>query len=659
MTYRAVRPLLAVLCLASTAATAADLIPVSDFARRMPLTGPSLSPDGQYVSMAYHDPDGKNHGLAIYRIGDMSKPMTLIKMPPYEMPAQMTWASSTRLVVARGKVDGSIGAASYTGELMAIDVDGKNADYLYGFESYGKRAGTRALDRGWGTIEGTPVQSNGHFYMRATDWSNQEHSTLYDVDAKTSTRKLMADIGLRGMSFMIAPDGTPRFAFGTDESYKWVVFHRDGSGWSKLTNSEDRQSFTPIATVAGSTNRIYARFSPGGKGGEFVEQDEDGGNQRMIRKDDFSEVVSSGLWTSAPLRPFGTITTTGIPSAVYIDPQAPIAKLHMALSQKFPGSFVSFLDFSEDGGELMFEVSSDREPGRYMLINTKTYKVSKLFDAQPWIDPSKMAERRPLRFKASDGLELEAILTFPKGKSETSLPMVLMPHGGPHGISDDWFFDEDAQFLANRGYLVLQVNYRGSGGRGSAFEQAGHLKWGTRMQEDMIDGVKWAIAQNYADPKRVCVYGASFGGYSAMMTTIRAPGVFKCAVGYDGIYDLDMMYNKGDIKDSKFGRSYLTSVIGKDQADLAANSPTHLADKIDVPVFLVHGEDDERAPFAQFKAMRAALDAAHKPYETLTKPDERHGFVKPENVEEFYTRLQAFLDKHIGDGQAATASAAP
>jgi dipeptidyl aminopeptidase/acylaminoacyl peptidase len=659
MTYRAVRPLLAVLCLASTAATAADLIPVSDFARRMPLTGPSLSPDGQYVSMAYHDPDGKNHGLAIYRIGDMSKPMTLIKMPPYEMPAQMTWASSTRLVVARGKVDGSIGAASYTGELMAIDVDGKNADYLYGFESYGKRAGTRALDRGWGTIEGTPVQSNGHFYMRATDWSNQEHSTLYDVDAKTSTRKLMADIGLRGMSFMIAPDGTPRFAFGTDESYKWVVFHRDGSGWSKLTNSEDRQSFTPIATVAGSTNRIYARFSPGGKGGEFVEQDEDGGNQRMIRKDDFSEVVSSGLWTSAPLRPFGTITTTGIPSAVYIDPQAPIAKLHMALSQKFPGSFVSFLDFSEDGGELMFEVSSDREPGRYMLINTKTYKVSKLFDAQPWIDPSKMAERRPLRFKASDGLELEAILTFPKGKSETSLPMVLMPHGGPHGISDDWFFDEDAQFLANRGYLVLQVNYRGSGGRGSAFEQAGHLKWGTRMQEDMIDGVKWAIAQNYADPKRVCVYGASFGGYSAMMTTIRAPGVFKCAVGYDGIYDLDMMYNKGDIKDSKFGRSYLTSVIGKDQADLAANSPTHLADKIDVPVFLVHGEDDERAPFAQFKAMRAALDAAHKPYETLTKPDERHGFVKPENVEEFYTRLQAFLDKHIGDGQAATAAAAP
>jgi dienelactone hydrolase len=657
MNHRFVRPVLAALCLVSTTAIAADLIPVGDFARRMPLTDPSLSPDGQYVSMAYHDPDGKTHGLAIYRVSDMARPVTLIKMPPYELPAQMVWASSTRLVVARGKVDGSIGRATYTGELMAIDVDGKNPDYLYGFEGYGKRAATRALDRGWGTIEGTPVQSNGHFYMRATEWDNQTKSTLYDVDAKTSARRLMADIAQYGMNFMIDPKGDARFAYGTDDNFKWVVFHRDGSGWTKLPPNEEKQTFEPIAKVAGS-ERIYAKFSPNGRGGQFVEQDEDGGNLRVIRKDDFSEVTSSGLWTPAPLRPFGTVSTTGIPSVTYIDPQAPISKLHMALSQKFPGNFVSFVDFSEDGAQLMFKVAGDREPGRYMLIDTRTYKVSKLFDAMPWMDPGKLAERRPMRFKASDGLELEAILTFPKGKPEANLPMVLLPHGGPHGFSDDWFYDRDAQFLANRGYLVLQVNYRGSGGRGAAFEQAGYLKWGTRVQEDLIDGVKWAVAQNYADPQRVCVFGASFGGYSAMMTTIRAPGMFKCAVGYDGVYDLDMMYNKGDVKDRKSGRSYLTTVIGKDEADLAANSPARLADKIGVPVFLVHGEDDQRAPFAQFKAMRAALDAAHKPYETLTKPDERHGFVKPENVEEFYNRLQAFLDKNIGDAKAA-APAAP
>lgn len=638
------------------AAVAADpLIPVGNFARRMPLTAPSLSPDGRFVSVAFHDPDGKTHGLAIYRVDDMSKAVTLIRMPPFEAPAGMIWASNTRLVVARGKVDGSIGATSYTGELMAIDVDGKNPDYLFGYENAGKRAGTRALDRGWGTIEGRPLEANGHFYMRATLWNDQGHSTLYDVDAQSSARKLLADIGARDMDFMIGPDGAAHFAYGVDDAFHWVVYHRDGNGWSKLPGDAARAHFTPIAKVAGS-ERIYAKFSPNGLGGALVEQNEDGSDAHVLRQDAFSSVSSAGLWTPAPLRPFGTIASTGVPKAEYIDPQAPIAKLHLALSQKFPGNFVSFVDWSQDGSELMFEVAGDREPGRFMLINTKTFKVSKLFDAQPWIDPAQMSERRPLRFKASDGLELEAILTLPKGVAEHRLPMVLLPHGGPHGVSDSWYYDTDAQFLASRGYLVLQINYRGSGGRGQAFEEAGYQQWGKRIQEDLIDGVKWAIAQQFADPDRVCIFGASFGGYSALMAPIRAPGMFKCAVGYDGVYDLDMMYNKGDIQQRKQGQSYLTTVIGRDAADLAANSPTHLADKIDVPVFLIHGEDDQRAPFAQFKAMTAALDAAHKPYEALTKPDERHGFVKPANIEEFYTRLAAFLDKHIGSAKASPAS---
>ncbi|CAM5485220.1 Peptidase S9 prolyl oligopeptidase catalytic domain-containing protein OS=Rhodanobacter lindaniclasticus OX=75310 GN=B1991_04975 PE=4 SV=1 [Rhodanobacter lindaniclasticus] len=138
-----------------------------------------------------------------------------------------------------------------------------------------------------------------------------------------------------------------------------------------------------------------------------------------------------------------------------------------------------------------------------------------------------------------------------------------------------------------------------------------------------------------------------------MMTTIRAPGMFKCAVGYAGVYDLAMMYKKGDIRDSKSGRSYLNTVIGKDDADLAANSPDKLADKISVPVLLIHGEDDKRVPFAQAKAMRAALDATHKPYEWLSKPNEGHGFYSTENNIEFYNRLQGFIAEHIGPGVVA------
>jgi len=261
-----------------------------------------------------------------------------------------------------------------------------------------------------------------------------------------------------------------------------------------------------------------------------------------------------------------------------------------------------------------------------------------------------MAERRPLHFKAGNGTELEAILTFPKGVPETNLPMVLLPHGGPIGVQDDWYYDDQAQFLANRGYLVLQVNFRGSSGRGTDFIKAGYRQWGTGIQQDLIDGVKWAIAEKYADPKRICVFGASFGGYSAMMAVIRAPGMFQCAVGYAGIYDMAMRYTKGDTQESELGRNALRVEMGDDPAELAANSPDKLADQINVPVFLIHGEDDQRAPFAQAKAMRAALDAAHKPYEWMSKPGEGHGFYDEKNNIELYTRLQAFLEKYIGKG---------
>jgi len=659
MMNRLARPLLAALCLAacSTGATAADLIPTADFARHAPITDPLLSPDGQHVSVAYHDPDGKTHGLAIFSITDMSKPITLIRMPPYELPADVMWTSNTRLVVARGKIDGSIGNKTYTGELMAVDIDGKNPDYLYGFEAVGKRTGTRALDRGWGYLDGKPPQSNGHFYMRSVSWENQDRSTLYDVDAKSSARRQMADIGIGYMTFMVDPEGTPRFTYGVNTDHKWVVYRRDtNGGWAKVDMDSEHKRFTPLAQVAGS-KRMYAEYSPNGIGGALVEQDEDGGNVRIIRKDAFSDVSSAGLWTAQPARPFATRAETGLPTVTYVDPQDPTAKLHMAISQKFPGYAVNFNSFSEDGSELMFTVWSDRDPGRVMLINTKTFKVSALYTVAPWIDPTKMAERRPLHFKARNGEELEAILTFPKGKPETNLPMVLMPHGGPFMEQDSWGYDDTAQFLASRGYLVLQVNFHGSSGRGHDFSEEGYKKWGTLLQDDLIDGVKWAINEKFADASRVCVFGGSFGGYSALMAPIREPGMFKCAVGYAGVYDLPMQYDKGDVQENKRGRSYLELTLGTDQAMLIANSPARNADKLNLPILLVHGEDDERAPFAQYKAMKAALDAAHKPYETLTKSGEKHGFVKPENVEEFFNKMAAFLDRNIGDSAGAKTAA--
>lgn len=650
MPHHITRTLLSAACLCLPLATmAVDLIPVEDFARHAQLMMPRLSPDGQHLAVRMDDNDSGMHMLVVFKIGDMSRPVSMLRLPKYELPANIVWVSPTRLVVEKGKQFGSIDKPSLTGEILATDLDGKHQDYLYGYESgSGTRGATRGTDHGWGFYEGAPESANGHFYMATRSWDNSEHSTLYDVDAMKNTRHLIGDIGVADMSFMVGADGKAHYAYGRNSNYEYVVYHQENGGWARLTSAQIGQTFAPVDFTP-DHQRIYASYDAHGGPTALVEQDENGGNRKVLARDDFSS-IGNVEWTALPSQPFATVPATGKPVVSYIDPNLPAAKLHRALSLKFPGSIVHFIDYSEDGGQLLFGVSSDRDPGAYYLIDTHTYKVSKLFAAAPWVDPAKMAERRPLRFKASDGTELEAILTLPKDAGETNLPMVLLPHGGPIGVDDDWYYDNDAQFLASRGYLVLQVNYRGSSGRGVDFQEAAYLKWGTRVQQDLIDGVKWAITENYADPKRVCVYGGSFGGYSAMMTVIRAPGMFKCAVGYAGIYDLGMMYKKGDIRESKSGRSYLTTVIGRDDADLDANSPDKLADRIDVPVLLVHGEDDQRAPFAQAKAMRAALEAAHKPYEWLSKPGEGHGFYDEKNNVEFYNRLQAFLEKNIGKG---------
>jgi dipeptidyl aminopeptidase/acylaminoacyl peptidase len=657
MSIRIMRGVLAACCLAlSMAAAAADRLPVETFARRATIFMPRLSPDGKHIALRMDD--GDEHALVIYAVADMSHPVSVLRLPKFELPVDIQWVSSNRLVVEKGKEFGSIDKPESTGEIIATDVNGKHQDYLFGYQgnTFGSRAGTRQEDIGWGSIDGVPSPANGHFYLGATLYGDEKHSWVYDVDASHNTRHLLANIAIPDFGFVVGQDGQVHFAYGADQDYDYVVYHHDARGWAPYAGLGRGERFTPIA-FAPDHAHVYAYDSRDGSPDDLIEQSEGGSDRRVLVKADFGS-VGDLQWTAPPLQPFAAISETGVPKASYIDPNLPAAKLHMALSLKFPGEFVDFINFSEDGGELLFSVKSDRDPGTYYLIDTQHYKVVKLFAKEPWIDPSRMAERVPMRFTASDGTTLEAILTVPPGAPMNDLPMVLLPHGGPHGISDTWFYEDDssdnsdAQFLASRGYLVLQVNYRGSSGRGYGFVQAGYLKWGTRIQQDLIDGVKWAEAQHYADPRRVCVYGGSFGGYSAMMTVIRAPGLFKCAVGYAGVYDLSMMYRKGSIGASTMGKNYLKMVIGRNDADLAANSPDKLADKIDVPVLLVHGEDDQRVPFAQAKAMRAALEAAHKPYEWLSKPGEGHGFYSEQNNVDLLEHLQAFLAKYIGPGAA-------
>jgi dipeptidyl aminopeptidase/acylaminoacyl peptidase len=284
------------------------------------------------------------------------------------------------------------------------------------------------------------------------------------------------------------------------------------------------------------------------------------------------------------------------------------------------------------------------------LFDTVAKTAKHLFSARKEIDPETSAEVRAIDFKARDGLTLYGYLTLPKGSTGKNLPTIIMPHGGPFGIADDWTFDDDAQLLAKAGYAVLQVNYRGSSHYGRAFYHAGARQWGGKMQDDVTDATKWAIAQGVSDASKVCIFGGSYGAYAALTGVAKEPALYHCAVGYVGVYDLPMMVDN-DKNDSRATATWFHDWVG-DGDMLAANSPTNMAGKIKVPVLLVAGEEDKTAPIGQSKKMESALRKSGVPVETMYVAHEGHGFYDIANRRAYYVKLLDFLSRQIG-GQTA------
>jgi dipeptidyl aminopeptidase/acylaminoacyl peptidase len=269
-------------------------------------------------------------------------------------------------------------------------------------------------------------------------------------------------------------------------------------------------------------------------------------------------------------------------------------------------------------------------------------------DPIPDIDPKKMPKMHAVRYKARGGMELVAYLTVPVHKPMKKLPLIVLPHGGPHGPRDYWGLNREAATFANAGYAVLQINYRGSGGYGKDFEYKWYKHWGLEMQDDLEDGALWAAQAGIADIDRVCIYGASYGGYAALMGVVKTPDRYKCAIGYVGVYDLDIQNRLSDTARSKAGQRYLRDALGTDPQDLAARSSTPNVNRIKAPVFLVEGMMDARVHPRHYWDMRDALKKKGHRFETLEIPRTGHGARDVESHREIYCRMIDFFDRHIG-----------
>jgi len=291
----------------------------------------------------------------------------------------------------------------------------------------------------------------------------------------------------------------------------------------------------------------------------------------------------------------------------------------------------------------------DTQPASYYLYERKDKKLTPLFSAYPALAKYTLAPMKPVTIKSRDGLDLVSYLTLPVGIEAKKLPMVLMVHGGPWA-RDSWGYNAQSQWLANRGYAVLSVNYRGSTGFGKKFLHAGDREWAARMHDDLIDAVNWAVKDGIADPKKVAIYGGSYGGYAALVGATFTPDVFACAIDVVGPSNLVTLLKSIPPYWEPMKKMFAQRVgdLEKEEEFLKSRSPLFKVDKIKIPLLIAQGANDPRVKQAESEQIVDAMKKANKPVEYLLFPDEGHGFARPENRIKFYAAAEAFLAKYLG-----------
>jgi dipeptidyl aminopeptidase/acylaminoacyl peptidase len=293
-------------------------------------------------------------------------------------------------------------------------------------------------------------------------------------------------------------------------------------------------------------------------------------------------------------------------------------------------------------------VSDDKTAARYYLYDNNSKKLTLLADSRPWLDPENLAGMQPIQYKSRDGLTINGYLTLPKGSTGLNLPVIINPHGGPW-VRDQWGYDSEAQFLANRGFAVLQMNYRGSTGYGKEFFQKSFKQWGRAMQDDITDGVKWLIDEGIADPKRIGIYGGSYGGYATLAGITFTPDLYACAVDYVGVSNLFTFMNTIPPYWKPF-LIKLQAMVGdpiKDKELLTASSPVFHVDRIKTPLFVAQGAKDPRVNVEESNQIVNSLRKRGVEVQYMVKAEEGHGFRNEENRFEFYEAMEKFLEQHL------------
>jgi dipeptidyl aminopeptidase/acylaminoacyl peptidase len=632
----------------------AQRVSFADLARHAEYKNVKISPDGEYLA-ATAVIKGKT-ALALIHISD--KKGMVVQPREGDDVIDFWWTSSKRVIYTVGTRFGSFDQPFASGELFGVNADGGNPRLLYGFRKQGTSTGTlfQHVESNNGSAEfvaSIPTDPN-HALVSISSWDAAGHEgglpIAYKMDVRDGAITKIISAPGRDMAFVADHQGHIRFVYGEDVNGNARVFMHplDGDGWQLMPKQSESRSFPWQFTSDDSLAYFKCSVASAGFG--------------VCSWDPKTQAFQS-VWTNAKVEPSGLLFGTGDDQVIGVTFQdgraaaalfngaSPDAKTLVTLMKQFPGESVRIVSGTTDGRLSVVLVEADADPGTYYLFDRDSKKLTSLLTRSPWIHPEQMATKQPIELAARDGLKLEGYISYPPGHENAKhLPMVVFIHGGPYGIRDDWDYDPYVQMMATHGYAVLQVNYRGSGGRGYGFVKAGWGEWGGKMQDDVTDATHWAIDQGIADPRRICIFGGSYGGYAALEGAVKEPDLYKCAIGYVGVYDLSLMYASGDIPQSTSGNNYLIRVLGNDTTVLAAHSPINQLDHLKASVMLVVGGEDRRVPSIQGSNLHTALAKRGIAHVWLDKPDEMHGFYNEANLADLYTRVTQFLGSSIGPG---------
>lgn len=632
-------------------------LPVSTFFKKPSMTSLRFSPDGKRIACLI--PYERRMNLAVIDLEKKTK-VLLTNFKDNDV-GSLRWVGNDRLIFTQD-VDGQEVPA-----VMAVNRDGTNPAKLFGYDSTANSSVVNARFRGLLV----PVEDDPKSMLVLAGLSGSQGPDVGKMNM--STGRISMHVPNPGFVTRWVLDRKGQVRIGVSrKDGRTEILHRPagGSGWETLDNGmsgepDAESEATAVGTWSpigfdGDNRTLFVSSRVGRDRSAVYRYDTEtrklGG---LVVEDEVYDVTDANPdYNPFPLRGLiyddvkgkvvGFAYRRDKPTVVWFDDD--FARMQKQFDASLPDTVNFILAASDDATKQLVLAQSDRDPGVYYLFDRVKKKLEELAVVKPGIDPDQMAAMQPVSFTARDGLLLRGYLTLPKGREPKNLPLIIHPHGGPYGIRDDWVYNAEVQFYANRGFAVLQIDYRGSGGYGAKFERDGYHKFGLEMQDDLSDGVKWAVDSGLADPQRVVISGASYGGYATMAGLAFTPELYCAGINYVGVTNLTSQWGKYKGTDAQLGvihRLFGDMDKAADRKRAYDTSPVNFADRIRAPVLMAYGMNDPRVKIDQGYDMESALKKAGKSFEMLIERDEGHGFRKEELSIAFYTKVDEFLKKHV------------